>query len=116
MERIADPDIVFVALGTNDTLSNDQVTATAKQVEGLRILFSQLRAALPEAAIGIVLNGFPGEEEWARHVPFVRHVLEVYGGREAEGVFVLPVYMVVDPTTVADGIHPNDVGARNGLG
>jgi hypothetical protein len=24
--------------------------------------------------------------------------------------------MVVDPTTVADGIHPNDVGARNRLG
>jgi hypothetical protein len=107
---IADPDIVMIALGTNDTVTNDQATGNANAIEGLALLLAQVRSALPHAAVAVIVNGFPADDSWAKHLPFVKHVLDTYGGREAEGVYVLPAYMVVDPSTVADGIHPDAIG------
>jgi hypothetical protein len=105
-----DPDVVLIVLGTNDTLQNDAATATENAVEGLDILVAQTGAALPAARIGIVLNGFPGSALWRKHLPFVEHVHQAYGARTGEHLHVLPVYSVVDPASMPDGIHPDEAG------
>jgi hypothetical protein len=111
-----DPDVVMIALGANDTVRNEQATATANEIEGLGVLHAQVRAALPRAQVAVIVNGFPGDYAWAKHLPFVRHVLDAYGHREAESLFVLPAYLVVDPATVTDGIHPDATGRSQWAG
>lgn len=125
----ADPDIVMIALGTNDQASNSQSVGQANCVEGLNILYTQIRAALPNAKIGIVVNSYSDQAKWSTSVlPWIKYVLTTYGAREAESIFVLPVYMTMDPKfiygitvgstntygvqqgTVADWVHFDAVG------
>jgi hypothetical protein len=115
---IPDPDIVMIALGTNDQASNSQSVAQANCVEGLSILYSQIRAALPNAKIGIIVNGYPEQSRWiANTVPWAKHVISTYCSREAENIFVLPVYMVMD-TKFIYGITPSStdaIGIQSGV-
>lgn len=95
---LSDPDIVMIALGTNDQTSNSQAVGQSNCIEGLNILYTQIRSALPNAKIGVIVNGYPDLSGWtAKTVPWIKYVLQNYGAREAENIFVLPVYMTMDP-------------------
>lgn len=116
LDRFAfpDPDIVMIALGTNDYANHTQSTAYANCTEALNIMFTQIRAALPNAKIGIVLNSLPSVDTWNKTVPFFKHVFDVYGDREAEGVFVLPVFLTQD-TKFIYGITVSSTDALTGV-
>jgi lysophospholipase L1-like esterase len=91
------PDIVFIALGTND-VRNQPAGASAVQImDALDIIHAQTRRALPNAKIGIVLNGFGSSALWARVCPFIEQTLQQYPGTAASDTFTLPAYLVVDP-------------------
>jgi lysophospholipase L1-like esterase len=125
---VAAPDIVMIAIGTNDHSNMPQATALADCMEALNIIYTQTRAALPNAHFAIVLNGFPGVDLWNKVVPYFRSVIDVYGDREAEKIYVLPVYAVQDSKvnygltvastsstgmqtgTVQDWVHSDEVG------
>ncbi|MBV5296660.1 MAG: SGNH/GDSL hydrolase family protein [Rhodoferax sp.] len=125
---VAAPDIVMIAIGTNDHSNMPQATALADCMEALNIIYTQTRAALPNAHFAIVLNGFPGIDLWDKVVPYFRSVIDVYGDREAEKIYVLPVYAVQDSRfnygitvastsstgmeagTVADWVHSDEIG------
>jgi hypothetical protein len=124
----ADPDIVMIQLGTNDLSNHPDSTGIANCVEALNILYTQTRAALPNAKIAIVLNGVPSKTRWLITLDYFKHVLEVYADREGENIFVLPVYLVQDPKfiyginvsstdvlmtqtgTTSDWVHSDDIG------
>jgi lysophospholipase L1-like esterase len=119
---LADPDIVLVALGTNDTASNPGHSGDATGTplvnitEGLNIMYTQIRAALPDAHVGIVLNGFPGRALWGKFLPALKYILQTYGGREAENIWLLPVYSAQDTKTLY-GITvsaTDDLGTQKG--
>lgn len=80
------------ALGTNDFNSNADAVSAVNVAEGLQIMVGQIRAAAPNAAIGIIFKDMHTEALVA-----VRAAMATYGGREAEKLFVLPVFSVLDP-------------------
>jgi hypothetical protein len=98
-----DPDIVMIALGTNDWSSHSDAVGLANIIEGLNILYTQIRAALPNAKVGIIVNGSSTMSYWTdKIVPFIQHVIDVYGDREAENIFILPAYMYMDTQFIYD--------------
>lgn len=93
----AKPDIVFIALGTNDVRSQPMGTGAMQAVDALGIIHKQIRLALPHGKIGFMLNGFGRSALWARMCPLIDQMLLRYSGADADGTFVLPAYLAVDP-------------------
>lgn len=110
----ATPDIVMIALGTNDFNSNPDATSAANVAEGLQIMIGQIKAAAPSAKIGILFKDAHAEAFVA-----IKAAMQTYGGREAEGLFILPMFSVLDPylSYGADGevtINSTDsIGVQN---
>jgi hypothetical protein len=98
------PDIVFIALGTNDVRNQPAGASAAQIMDALDIIHAQTRSALPKAKIGFVLNGFGNSALWARMYPFIERMLQHYPGTEAGNTFTLPAYLVVDPV---EGYKPS---------
>lgn len=93
-----DPDVVTLALGTNDLTSHGETIGTANSIEGLRIVHKSIRAACPSTKIAIVLNGYPDTYETGndRARQYIQHVLDNYD-KPSENTYVLPVYAHVHP-------------------
>lgn len=123
----ADPDIVLIALGTNDFTSNNNATSAANVAEGLNIMVTQIAAAAPAAKIAICFKDIGTGPNVA-----IKAAIDTYADREAEGIFLLPIYSVLDEfaiydaarnvtvnstdvygvqnISITDSIHPGDVG------
>lgn len=78
----ADPDFVLINLGANDYGQNtDKTVAAAQVLDGMTILYNQVRAALPNAAIVFVTNSMAWNDNsvsrWnTDYGPLIRQVLE----------------------------------------
>jgi len=120
------PDVVTIDLGTNDVNSNDDATSLLNVTEGLATMVSQIQAAAPSCKIGIIMKG-----KGAEFIAGIRHVLETYGNREGEGIYVMikdhyldwsiygaPRNVTLNSTdtygvqtvTMNDKTHPDEVG------
>ena len=108
-----DPDIVMIALGTNDQNSNAIPAGYNNCVEGLAILHAQIRAALPSAKIGIVASSYPDKDKFeSLSVPWINHLISNYDTPAANNTSVLPVYAAQHTKY----IYPMTVGATNAAG
>jgi lysophospholipase L1-like esterase len=103
------PNIVFIALGTNDVRNWARHVSTPQALDSLDIIHRQTRRALPHAKIAFVLNGFGNSMLWARMYPLVDAMLARYSGAEMQGTYVLPAYLAVDPK---EGYRSTEVDAR----
>jgi hypothetical protein len=107
-------DVVMIALGTNDINSNPSGTAVANIAEGLQIMVDQIRAAAPSCKIGILFK-----DSNSTAITAIRASMQTYGAREGEGLFILPIFSVLDPflSYGADGevtINSTDsIGVQN---
>ncbi len=144
------PDVVTVLLGCNDTFGANeagQAAAIAAALANFEVLIRGIRAAGPKTAIGILLlvppaatqdafgaNYACGQTRWQyrrNQHRLVARTLETYGNREADGIWLLPTSVIVDPyngfpavtvkanahspvdsTRLNNGVHPNEVGYR----
>lgn len=107
----ADPDIVMIALGTNDFNSNDNATSAANVAEGLNIMVTQILAAVPSAKIGICFKDRSAEADVA-----IKAAIDTYGDREAEGLFILPIYSVLDQFAIYDAARNVTVNSTDSYG
>jgi hypothetical protein len=84
------PDLVIIALGTNDIASND--VPDEWLATGLNIIWTQVRAALPAAKIAVLVNQFPvsADSLTQKGMPAYQAILQDYDG--AANTDVLPVY------------------------
>lgn len=126
---LATPDIVLIALGTNDMNKWGATVGLAQLQTNHALIYNQVRAAWPSARVGIVLDS---QRSLAGHqlmLPAIRWLLSTYNGREAENIFVLPAFQAIDtkfahPVSVSatdavtgvqtanstDDVHPNAIG------
>lgn len=144
------PDFVTIFLGCNDTFHalDESIEAVIDEmVVHLDALISAIRAFAPEARIGIMPPAPPaasqdafgsnyGSGQTRRQYKRNQHrdierMTEHYGGREREGIYVVPIYLNLDavhnyptvsvpwnahsPTRTdrqADGVHPAPEGYK----
>ena len=144
------PDVATILLGCNDTFGateETQADVIAACMANMEILVNAIRAFGPNTAIGILLPAPPAGTQDAFGANYacnqtrwqyrrnqhrlVRAMIERYGGREAEGIAVLPSNAVVDPiygfpsrtvkanarssvevVRLNNGVHPNECGYR----
>lgn len=92
----ADPDIVTVELGVNDVTVYSSADALTRIMRSLNIIYTQTRAALPNAKFVIILAGFPRYIHWVKITPIFKAVINTYCGREDEDIYVLPIFHVMD--------------------
>jgi lysophospholipase L1-like esterase len=126
----APPDFITILLGCNDTFSSDETNIEERidtMFGHLDTLLAAIRAAAPEAEIGLLTLVPPaasqdafganygcGQNRWQyrrNQHRVVEREMETYGGREAEGIFLLPAHVNIDSvwgfprTSVALGGH-----------
>jgi len=144
------PDVATILLGCNDTFGateETQADAIKACLANMDALVAGIRAFGPNTAIGILLPAPPagtqdafganygcGQTRWQyrrNQHRLVRAMMERYGGREAEGIALLPANVVVDPVygfpsqtvkanarstadvvRLSNGVHPNECGYR----
>ncbi len=131
------PDIVVFFLGINDCLSADAKVPAAVDARIDRVfqqadlLLAAFRQALPEADFGLCLTPEPNAREAAfaenykgrytregwRKIQFrlVERQLQHFGGRESQGIYVIPTSLVVDPVSdypANNALHPAPQGFR----
>lgn len=129
---IPDPDIVFIALGTNDGRNEIGAGAIASLATNAAIMYAQVRAALPNARIFLVpppyVTAVPDLINQS-FVPMYQKMLELFGGRQAEKLYIMPLWVHQDQdatylplsSTTTDaqtgtisgtrfGFHPDDNG------
>jgi lysophospholipase L1-like esterase len=144
------PDVVTLLLGCNDTFGASeagQADAIAACLTNLDLLISTIRAVGPNTAIGILLLAPPAGNQDAFGANYacnqtrwqyrrnqhrvVERTIEKYGKREADGIWLLPTSVIVDPyygfpsvtvkanahspvdiVRLSNGVHPNEVGYR----
>ena len=98
------PDIVTIALGTND-LSNNTATAAAEFVEAAGIIIPSIRAAAPNAHIAII-PPYEGTNcsstTYTAMIGLLKQMLQSYDNQIASKIYVLPVYAHLD----MDAIFP----------
>lgn len=131
---LPDPDLVNINLGTNDESQQTVERALLQVQEGLRIIVSQTRRALPNAKIVLTLNAlgrYQDETRWETkrrntihaHLKFARELND-------PNLIVVPGYCLInrdvaykytsftDPATgminrtLSDGIHYGEAGLR----
>jgi lysophospholipase L1-like esterase len=133
------PDVILFLLGTNDISGaardpdNDKaVRATLDELfKNSDTLVKAFRKAAPGARIGLCLNppcnaretafvlaykGGYSRWNWKRaQVLLVHRQIREFSGREAEGVFVVPTHLNLDPVAgfpEIDAVHPNADGYK----
>jgi lysophospholipase L1-like esterase len=144
------PDVVTIFLGCNDTFGASeakQAEVIADTLANFDLLIKNIRAAGPTTAIGILLLAPPaasqdafgynygcGQTRWQyrrNQHRLVERTLEKFGGREAEGIWLLPTDVIVDPVygfpsitakanahstvdvvRLSNSVHPNEAGYR----
>jgi len=146
------PDIITIMLGCNDNFGATDETiekSIDSFVANLDVLLNEFRAVGPQTKIGIVLLPPPaasqdafgaagnyncGQTRWQyrrNEQRVVERTIATYGGREAEGIYLIPDHVNVDavhcyPTTTgpansrtaekvsrqANGVHPSAEGYR----
>lgn len=142
------PDVVTIFLGCNDIFGANeagQADSIAASLANFDILIKSIRAVGPKTAIGILLLTPPassqdafganygcGQTRWQyrrNQHRMVARTQETYGQREADGIWLLPTSVIVDPyygypaSTVKanahstvdvvrlnNSVHPNEVG------
>lgn len=109
------PDFITILLGCNDTFSADDTTIDKRIDVAFGYadrLIAAFRAAAPDAEIGLLLpmppaasqdafgaNYGTGQTRWQyrrNQHRLVEREYETYGGREAEGIFLVPAFVGLD--------------------
>jgi lysophospholipase L1-like esterase len=144
------PDVVTIFLGCNDTFGAseaNQADVIAGTLVNFDLLINAIRAVGPNTAIGILLLAPPaasqdafganygcGQTRWQyrrNQHRMVERTQEKYGKREAEGIWLLPTSVIVDPSygfptatmkanaysavdivRLNNSVHPNEAGYR----
>lgn len=122
------PDYFIINLGINDTF-NGATEATLEQLNGYSdAMIASVRSACPDAKICIALTIPPNYSQDAfgkaynngqtrdvykhnNHV-YVRNLITQYGGREAEGIYLIPIHTNLD-TKYNMGMEEIQVNKRN---
>jgi len=129
------PDVVTFLLGINDCFGanpDDPVAMDAKLnavLDEADQLLAAFHKAAPEAALAVGLTTPPNAREsgfeanykgryhrwgWKRiQHRLVQRMLARLGGREAEGIYLVPTQVNLDPVDgypVDNGVHPNAAG------
>lgn len=129
------PDVVTFLLGINDCFhaNPDDAAAVEKSIaaalHNAEKLLAAFRAAAPKAALAVGLTTPPNAREegfeanykgkyhrwgWKRiQHRLVQRMLERLGGRESEGIHLVPTELNIDPVDgypVNNGVHPNPAG------
>lgn len=132
------PDFVVFLLGINDCFSVDPEDPAAIEsridevFEQAEILLSAFRSALPDADFGLCLTPAPNARDTAfsanygerytrkgwRRIQYhlVERQLKDFGGRNEEGIFIIPTSLSVDPFTgypSGNSVHPNREGSQS---
>lgn len=100
----ADPDAVYIGLGTNDISQQyaNPTLALQQIMNGVRVMTAQTRAALPNAKIIFSWHSLGRNEDgrWqAVHLKFLRSVLQYLRALNDPNVYVLPAYCSVNRDT-----------------
>lgn len=131
------PDFATFLLGINDCFSlkasepaalDEGITRVLTEADKLLAAFRQ---AAPKAELGIALTPPPNTRDGAFEANYkgtrpranwravqhrlVERQLEHFRGREAEGIFIIPTELNLDPTAGYpdnNGVHPNPAGYR----
>lgn len=109
------PDFITILLGCNDTFSADETTIEERidtMFTNLDAMIAGFRAAAPETDIGLLLlvppaasqdafgaNYKTGQTRWQyrrNQHRVVEREYETYGGREDEGLFLVPAFVNLD--------------------
>lgn len=106
----ADPTVVTIALGTNPTL---QGRPLAETMASIAEMVAEVRRALPNAGIGLCMNGLVEVTAWGIQSTLIAEILRVYSGREAENIAVLPWWQASDPKI---GYDVNVLTPANAIG
>ena len=147
--KIPKPDAVSILLGCNDLASksySDYEPALDRLVGNLKTMIASMRGVCPAMKI-LIMTPIPGGSGYAwglsrgcfgsstmfRYI--IAHTAErfikEFGSREAEGIFIVPTHMTIDPVygyknetrkanihsehqvfVNTDGIHPNPTGYK----
>lgn len=92
----ADPDIVTVGLGTNDLRYGGTAEEALLQYQtNMQIIVPQIRAALPNAKIGIIMPAWSTTDNalafWASVVvDAIKWLIETYDNRTGDNIYILP--------------------------
>lgn len=144
------PDFVTLLLGCNDTFSATDETID-ERIDSMfahyETLVSMIRSLRPETRVGAILpmppaatqdafgaNYGSGQTRWQyrrNQQRVIERMLETFGGREAENLFLVPAYLNLDPvhgfpsvagpahsrseitvTRQSNGVHPSADGYR----
>ena len=127
-QGVSVPDYFIINLGINDTF-NGATDATLTQLNGYTdAMIASVRSACPDAKICIALTIPPNYSQDAfgkgysngqtrdaykhnNHV-YVRNLITQYGGREAEGIYLIPIHTNLD-TKYNMGMEEIQVNKRN---
>lgn len=96
---IADPTQIIIALGVNDILRE---TPTAETIDTLDILISRCQAAIGTIEVGLAFYGLPNPSGSADAFDLIEAALVAFDGREAEGIYMLPFWQMMDPKLTFD--------------
>ncbi len=125
----ANPDIVTIALGTNDILKYSSGSALSGVTAALPEMYANIRAALPSAKVAFVINMFANTLPGDTVITITKELLRLFSGREGENISVLPVFACVDSKfvygvtvtatdsqtgvqtcTLGNNTHPDEIG------
>ena len=131
------PDYITILLGINDCFgakpeSPETIDPRVDTMFGFgKTLLDALRKAAPDAEIGVCITTPPNSREGAFQANYkgkyprwgwkriqhrlVERELEHFGDREAEGLYLVPTHLNVDPIdgySASNGVHPNTVGYK----
>ncbi len=147
-QSFAAPDVVSVLLGTNDIMKLTYETmeeGIAHTLQNMDAIIQSIRANAPSAKLLLCLPILPTESDYAfgkcfgtqksskqsRMImkEYLRRFMERWDGREDEGIYLVPMYVVIDPlrgfktdafstglydgqleVQVGEAIHPNPAG------
>jgi hypothetical protein len=128
---IAAPTFVDIQLSMNDVTGYTQADAVANVSEAFSVMYASIRSAAPSAKVGFMLSGRVNTAAWETMALVIEEVLRVFDRREAEGIYVLPVWAVQDDDfiygmtvsstnastgvqsgSVADSVHPDADGIK----
>ncbi len=142
------PDAVSVLLGTNDIMKftyDDMESGIARTMQNMDEIIASIRENAPQSVLLLGLPILPTTSEYAfgkcfgtkksakqsRMImkEYLRRMLEKWDGREAEKIYLVPMYAVIDPVNgfktdafsnglyyealevhVGEAIHPNPAG------
>lgn len=123
---IADPDVVYINLGTNDITAFDATTSPtlATAIDRIKIMILQTRAALPSAGIVVALpspaiDGGTLNTRWTdKYTAAIAQLKTTIAALADSKVYLCPEWAVMPATAgfaysgtaVSDGIHPLTAG------